>query len=168
MTQPLATAAAPTRAAAPALTLDDRLALRGLAMDERLNGAGIRYDVRTAAIEIPEILVAPLQTFPATPATPTTATDVLAEAARLIAAHGRISRYAGSAATGYCAIGAIRAAAGGEGPLSDQAEAVLLDRIQAEQPAIQTIGAWNDAQTSPAPVLAMFDRAARHADRHGI
>ncbi|GAA3267850.1 DUF6197 family protein [Streptomyces lavendulae] len=152
MTASTRTAAA-TRAAAPALTLDDRLALRGLAMDERLNGAGIRYDVQTAPIEIPEILVPPL---PPTPAAPTTATDVLAEAAQLITVHGRISRYAGSAATGYCAIGAIRAAAGGEGPLSDQAEAVLLARIRAEQPDIVSIGAWNDSQTGPEPVLRML------------
>ena len=154
MMSTLAPAAAPTRAAAPALTLDERLALTVLAMDEPLNASGIAIAVRTAHIEIPEILVDPL---PATaPAAPTTAAEVLQEAARLIREHGWICGYVGSAATGYCVIGAIRVAAGGEGPLSDRAETALLNRIRAEQPDVLSIGGWNDAHSGPAPVIQML------------
>ncbi|MFI8448229.1 DUF6197 family protein [Streptomyces erythrochromogenes] len=149
-----ATAAVPTRSAAPALSLDERLALTGLAMDDRLDHAGLAVDIRTAAIEIPEILVDPLPA--ATPAVPATAEEVLQEAARLIRAHGRICGYVGSAATGYCAIGAIRAAAGGDSRLEDEAEALLLKRIRAEQPDVLSVGAWHDAQSGPGPVLRML------------
>ncbi|MFG2748032.1 DUF6197 family protein [Streptomyces xanthophaeus] len=147
--------AAVRAAAARALTLDERLTLRGLAMDDSLTGAGLAVAVRTAHIDIPEILVAPLPaTAPA--AVPVTAEDVLREAARLITVHGWRTDYVGSAATGYCAIGAIRAAAGGNRRLEDEAEALLLDRIRAEQPDAISNGAWNDAQTSSAPVIRML------------
>lgn len=148
--------AAPTRAAAPALTFDERLALSLLAMDERLGDAGLEFDVNTAAIELPEapeILTAPM---PAVTLAPTTAAEVFQEAARLIAAHGWIRQYAGSATTGYCAIGAIRTAAGGNRGLEDAAEVLLLDRIRAEQPDILSVGAWNDSQREPGPVLRML------------
>lgn len=152
----LATAAAPTRAAAPALTLDERLTLAALAMDAHLDGAGLQLDVRTAHIDIPEILVAPTPTPAAAPAAPTTAEEVLREAGRLIREHGWIRGYVGSQATGYCLIGAIRAAAGGNSRLEDEAERLILDRIRAEQPDILSAGAWNDAQTGPGPVLRML------------
>ncbi|KOU30209.1 hypothetical protein ADK53_28745 [Streptomyces sp. WM6373] len=149
-----ATAAAPTRSAAPPLSLDERLALTGPAMDDRLNTAGLAVDVRTAAIDIPEILVDLLPA--AAPAAPTTAEEVLQEASRLIRAHGWIRGYVGSAATGYCVIGAIRAAVGGNSRLEDAAEALLLDQIRAEQPDVLSVGAWNDAQRGPGPVLRML------------
>ncbi|MEW1803219.1 hypothetical protein ACIGO7_35385 [Streptomyces virginiae] len=146
------TASAPT--AGQPLTLDERLALTGLAMDDRLNAAGLAVAVRTAPIEIPEILVDLLPA--AAPAAPTTAEEVLRAAARLIRAHGWIRGYVGSAATGYCVIGAIRAAAGGSSRLEDAAEALLLDRIRAEQPDVLSAGAWNDSQSGRAPVLRML------------
>ncbi|MEU3903298.1 hypothetical protein AB0F20_05715 [Streptomyces goshikiensis] len=146
-------AAAPTRAAAPALTLDERLALTSLAMDGRLDGAGIRYDVRIAPIEIPEILVDPQ---PATRAAPATAGEVLVEAARLITERGWGQRWLTGPDGAICARGAIRIAAGGEGPLADQAEAILLDRIRRQFPDAISIGSWNDAQSGPGPVLRML------------
>lgn len=152
----LATAAAPTRAAAPALHIDHQLALTGLTMDDRLNSAGLQLDIRTAYIDIPEILVDPIPA--AAPMTPTTAEEVLQEAARLIAAHGWIRGYVGSAATGYCVIGAIRAAAGGNSRLEDAAETLLLDRIRIEQPDALSAGAWNAAQSGPRPVIRMLGR----------
>ncbi|MGW9371172.1 DUF6197 family protein [Streptomyces xanthophaeus] len=145
---------AAVRAAAP-LTLDERLALSPLAMDVRLGGAGTAIAVTLAPIEIPEILVAPQ---PPAPAVPTTAEEVLREAARLITAHGWRKGYVGSAATGYCAIGAVRAAAGGNSRLEDAAEALLLDRIRAEQPDVLSAGQWNDAQNGPGPVVRMLGR----------
>jgi hypothetical protein len=143
-----------TKEVAQPLTLDQRLALTGLTMDANLDGAGIEFDVRTAPIAIPEILVDPLPAT--TPAVPVTAEGVLQEAGRLIAAHGWICGYIGSAATGYCVIGAIRAAAGGNSRLEDAAEDVLLDRIRAEQPDVLSTGAWNDAQSGPGSVIRML------------
>lgn len=144
-----------TREAAPALTLDEKLALTSLAMDNHLGGAGVQYDVRTAHIEIPEILVDPL---PATaPAVrPITVADVLAEAARLLTTHGWIRRYVGRAETGYCLIGAVRAAAGGNRRLEDAAETTLLARIRAQAPDALSVGGWNDSQSGPAPVLRLL------------
>lgn len=153
----LAAAAAPTRAAAPALTLDDRLALASLTMDARLDGAGLQLDVRTARIDITEILVDPAPVA-APAAAPTTAEEVLQQAGRLIAAHGWIRGYVGSQATGYCLIGAIRAAAAGNSQLEDAAEGLILGRIRAEQPDVISAGAWNDAQTGPDPVIRMLTR----------
>ncbi|MYV77773.1 hypothetical protein GT352_28145 [Streptomyces sp. SID1046] len=142
-------------AAAPALTLDERLALAGLAMDDRLDRAALAVAIRTAPIEIPEILVDPQ---PSALAAPTTAADVLHEAGRLIREHGWMCGYVGSAATGYCVIGAIRTAAGGNHGLEDGANDLLLERIRAEQPDALSIGAWNDAQSGPTPVIRMLGR----------
>lgn len=140
---------------APALTFEQRLALTGLAMDSHLGGAGLEFDVRTAPIEIPEILVDPLPTaVPA--AAPATVEEVFVEAARLIRVHGWIRRYVGSAATGYCLIGAIRAAAGGDRGLEDVAEITIYDRIRAQFPDAISTGAWNDAQAGPGPVLRIL------------
>jgi hypothetical protein len=151
------TAAAPTRAAtpAPALTFDGRMALSHLAMDDRLDQAGLRFDVNTACIELPEapeILTAPM---PAA-AQPTTVDEVFAEAARLIRTRGRICGYVGSAETGYCLIGAIRKAAGGNRRLEDAAETDMLDRIRRQFPDALSVGSWHDAQAGPAPVLRML------------
>jgi hypothetical protein len=146
-----------TKEVAQPLTLDERLALSPLAMDRRLDHAGLTFDVNTAAIELPEILVDPLPaTAPAT--TPATPADVLQHAGRLIRKHGWIRGYVGSAATGYCVIGAIRVAASGNSHLEDSAEVLLLGRIRAEQPDALSIGAWNDAQTGPEPALRMLNR----------
>ncbi|MFZ3473113.1 DUF6197 family protein [Streptomyces sp. 4.24] len=145
----------PPQAAAPALTFDERLALSPLAMNDRLDLAGLAFDVNTAAIpvEAPEILTAPA---PAATPKPVTVDDVLREARRLITAHGWIRQYVGRAETGYCLIGAIRAAAGGNSRLEDEAETGMLDRIRRQFPDALSVGAWNDAQCGPAPVLRML------------
>jgi len=147
----------PPRAAPPAPTLEDQLALRGLAMDERLAGAHGDMAIRTAHIdtEAPEILAAPMpSTAPAK--MPTTVKEVFADASRLIRVYGWIRRYPGHPGIGYCLIGAIRAAAGGEGPLADQACDEIWDRIRREAPDALSTGAWNDAQHGPGPVLRVL------------
>jgi hypothetical protein len=151
----LTSAAATTRAAARALTFEQKLALANLTMDHNLDGAGVQYDVRTAGIEIPEILVDPLPAAaPTVPAT--TVEGVFAEASRLIRTCGWIRGYVGHAGVGYCVIGAIRVAAGGSGRLADEACNALFDRIRAEAPDTLSAGAWNDAQSGPGPVLRML------------
>lgn len=148
-------AAAPAQAAAPTLTFDQCLALSGLAMDHRLDLAGLAFDVDTAAIpaEAPEILAGPALAAAPQPAT---VADVLREAARLITIHGWIRKYAGRAETGYCLIGAIRTAASGNRPLEDAAEELMLDRIRAQAPDTQSIGEWNDSQHGPRAVLRIL------------
>lgn len=145
-----------TRAAAPALTFDERLALSPLAMDKHLGDAGLKFDINTATIELPElpeILTAPM---PAATRQPTTVDEVFAEAARLITAHGWMRRYVGRAETGYCLIGAIRTAAGGNRRLEDAAEMTLLTRILAQAPDALSVGGWNDSQSGPAPVIRIL------------
>jgi hypothetical protein len=144
---------APPRAA-PTLTLDDRLALTHLAMDERLNRASAAYAVDTAHIPLdaPELLA---------PATLTPVAAVLQEAHRLIADRGWSRRWLTDQTGALCLIGAIRTAAGGEGALEDEACDTLLDAIRRQQPDAQSIGGWNDGQAKPASVLRMLDQAAR-------
>lgn len=144
------------RVAARALTFDERLALSPLAMDSRLDRAGLTFDVNTADIELPELPEILADPMPAAAPRPTTVTGVLQEARRLIATHGWIRQYVGNAETGYCLIGAIRTAAGGNRRLEDAAETTLLDRIRAEAPDTLSVGAWNDSQSGPAPVLRML------------
>lgn len=141
------------RPAAP-LTLDDRLALASLAMDSALDAAGLRLDVGTAHIGIPET---PVDPQPAA-VQPTTPTAVLREAGRLIAERGWCQRWL-TTGTALCARGAIEAAAGGEGALADDAEAVLFAAIDGEQPgAYLSVPDWNDRQAGPAAVLRMLNQ----------
>ncbi|MFD5509003.1 hypothetical protein ACFWIB_14670 [Streptomyces sp. NPDC127051] len=152
---PTRTQAAPALSTAPTPTLDDKFVLCSLAMDDRLGRAGLAFDVDTAHIEFPEILADPLST--AGPATrPGTVDEVYAEAARLIDTHGWITRYVGRADTGYCLIGAIRAAAGGNRRLEDAAETQMLERIRRQFPDVLSVGQWSDGQSGPAPVLRML------------
>lgn len=149
------TAATRTRTAPPTLTLDDRLTLRSLAMDDRLAGAHGDMAIRTAGIdtEALEILAAPMS---ATAVQPATVSEVYQEAARLIRVYGWIRGYVGNAQTGYCLIGAIRAAAGGNRRLEDAAEEGILQRIRRQFPDTISAGAWSDSQHGPAPVLRML------------
>ncbi|MFJ8208113.1 hypothetical protein [Streptomyces sp. NPDC096033] len=154
------TAAAPTRGAASALTLDERLALAHHEMDDRLATRSAAWAVDTAHIPLdaPELLApAPVSSY----STPVAA--VLQEAHRLIADRGWCRRWLTDETGALCLLAAIRTAAGGEGPLADQAEAVLLEVIGGD-----SVARWNHGQTGPRAALAALDRAARHADRHGI
>ncbi|MFF5703415.1 hypothetical protein ACFY7H_13040 [Streptomyces sp. NPDC012794] len=161
-------AAAPTRAAAPTLTIDDRLALSHLAMDERLASGGVSIAVTLAGHPIPDVdLGAPI--IPAWRPTHTSpVAQVLETAGHLIAEAGWSRRWLRETGGAMCLLGAIRTAAGGEGPLADGAADVLLGQIRAEQPEVQSVAAWNEAQTNQTPVLGLLDRAARHADKNGI
>jgi hypothetical protein len=156
-------AAAPTRAAAPALTLDERLTLAHHEMDDRLATRSAAWAVDTARIplEAPELLApAPTSSLYSTPVA-----LVLQEAHRLIATRGWCRRWLTDETGAYCLLGAIRTAAGGEGPLADQAEAVLLEAIRLGQPDVPSVPSWNDAQRGPQPILRTLAQAARKVDR---
>ncbi|MFK0222208.1 hypothetical protein ACIQWN_28960 [Streptomyces vinaceus] len=143
--------------AARPVTLDDKLVLSHLAMDDRLAGAHGDMAIRTAHIDTgaSEILAAPMAS--AAPAkAPATVEEVFAEAARLIRTYGWIRGYVGHPGVGYCIIGAIRTAAGGEGRLADQACDAILDRIRQGAPDVLSPGAWNDSQHGPAAVLRIL------------
>jgi hypothetical protein len=156
------TVAAPTRAAAPALTLDERLTLAHHEMDDRLATRSAAWAVDTARIplEAPELLAS----APASSPYSTPVAAALQEAHRLIVARGWCRRWLTDENGALCLLGAIRTAAGGKGPLADQAETVLLEAIRREQPAT-SVPSWNDAQCGPQPVLRMLAQAARKADR---
>lgn len=159
------TAAAPTRAAAPALTLDERLALAHHAMDDRLATAGVRIAVNLAGHPIPDSN--PGQPIhPAwQPAHQAPLARLLETAGHLIATRGWGRRWLTGDAGELCARGALEAAGRLTGASAADAEQVLLDAIRLEQPDVQSVPAWNDSQSDPQPVLRMFALAARKADQ---
>jgi hypothetical protein len=64
-------------------------------------------------------------------------------------------------------VGAIEAAAGGGGGVTD-ACAFLLDVIRREFPTAETIPSWNDSQSGPRLPLRMLDRAAQLAHNRNL
>lgn len=146
-------------------TLEERMALTSLAMDDRLNTAGVEASIRAAGHDIPEILVDPLSATPDSYGTPVAA--VLQQAHRLMLTRGWCRRWLTGADGAVCLLGAIRAAGGGGGH-QDRAEELLLELVRREFPDAATVSGWNDGQRTGRPALRMLDRAARHADRHGI
>lgn len=159
-------AAAPTRAAAPALTLEERFTLAQLAMDERLTQASAAISIRTAPIEIPVVDLAdvvPLTpTLAPAPAGGSPVADHLRRAREHMAAVGWTPGRRRDEAGAVCALGGLYATAGG-GSVADAA-AVLLDAIHQEFPNALTVPSWSDQQGGAGPVLRMLDRAARLAD----
>lgn len=153
------------RPLAEAPTFEQKLALTLLAMDDRLNVAGVEAAVRAAGHDIPEILVAPLPAEPARYGTPVAA--ILQQAHQLMLTRGWCRRWLTNEDGAVCLLGAIRAAGGGSGERR-QAEELLLDLVRREFPDATSISAWNDGQQDGRPALRMLDRAARHADQHGI
>lgn len=153
------------RSLAQASTLDERLALSGLAMDAKLGGAGVEFDVRTAGIEIPEILTSPM--LDVSPRPPASVAEVLRAAHQLMTDRGWCQRWLTNEDGAVCLLGSIRAAGGGRGH-QERAEELLLALVQQEFPDAQTIGGWNGWQRDGRAPLRMLDRAAHYADRHGI
>lgn len=153
-----APAAARVRAAAPALTFEQKMALAHLAMDHHLGGAGVKYDVRTAHIEIPDVEIGP----------PILVTDdqpiarLLERAARRLAA-GRWSRHAAIDSTGaICPLHAIHLEAGSDRE-EGEARTLLLQAIRVEDRNVASIPYWNSQQSGPAAPIRMLQAAARLA-----
>lgn len=142
--------ASPTQTAAKPLTFDERLALAALAVDARTT---------TQPLNLADVIRLPL-TPTAAPCPYTTPIAGLLHRART-----RLERDGWCRDNLYdeqgaiCPIRAIRLEAHTRGQ-ADDACVLLLEAIQRDFAAAETIPSWNAAQTSPAPVLLAFDRAA--------
>jgi hypothetical protein len=163
------TAPAPTKTAAPVeLDLDARLAEVGAIMTARLDQAAVAFEVNTAHIPAePPIEI----TIPQLPQTAIPAPYSTPIAALLHRARMRIETdgwYQGGLRKDgrRCLIGAIRIEAASRHQ-ADDASALLLDVIQREFGG-DTVPSWNDAQTSPRPVLLALGRAAELAHARGL
>jgi len=156
MTTTRTIAASPTQtAAAKPLTFDERLALAALAVDARTNTQPLDL---ADVIRTPE--AAPTKLTPtAAPCPYTTPIAGLLHRARTrLETDGwcRDNLYDEQGA--ICPIRAIRLEAHTRGQ-ADDACVLLLEAIQRDF-AAETIPAWNASQTSAAPVLLAFGRAA--------
>jgi hypothetical protein len=111
---------------------------------------------------------APLPLTPAAAPSPysTPIADLLHRARLRIEADGWCRDNLFDESGAVCPIRAIRLEARGDRRLADDACVLLLDRIQRDFADAETIPSWNAQQTSPAPVLLAFDRAAHHAHTH--
>ncbi|RRQ81546.1 DUF6197 family protein [Streptomyces griseofuscus] len=157
----MTTTITPSATRPPALTLDERLALTGLAMDDRLDTAGVAVSVRTAHIDT-EI------TMPPQTATPyRTPIAALLHRARIrIQTDGwcRTALYDNTGAV--CPIRAIRLEASSRGQ-ADDAAFLLLEAVRRQWQA-DTIPSWNAQQDTVAPVLIAFGRAAELAHARNL
>lgn len=150
----------------PALTLDDRLALKSLEMDDLLDGAAVAFEVNTAHIptEPPVEITVPQLPQTATPNPYRTPIAALLHRARIRIETDGWCRDALYDETGaVCAIRAIRLEA--DSPRqADDACFLLLESIRRDFAGAETVPSWNAEQTSPKPVLLAFDRAAELAN----
>ena len=154
---------------APALDLDEKLALASLAMDERLELAGLAVDVNSAHISVDPLPEATVPQLPqaAVPCPYTTPIAALLHRARVrLEADGWTRECLVDEQGRRCPIGAIRREAGNRRQ-ADDACVLLLEAIQRHWEA-ETIPSWNAQQTSVAPVLLAFDRAAELAHSRQI
>ncbi|MFG2352600.1 hypothetical protein [Streptomyces sp. NPDC048521] len=152
-----------------ALTLDDRLALAHHEMDARLNQAAVAYEVNTAHIpaEQPADITVPQLPQTAIPAPYRTPLAQLLHRAGIRLQTDGWSREALVEEDGRrCPIGAIRREAANRGQ-ADDACFLLLEAIKRHWQA-ETIPSWNAQQTSAAPVLLAFDRAAELAHNRNL
>lgn len=164
--------ATPPPVTAPVLDLEARLALADAAMTGRLRLAGLAFDVNTAhipAVVLPEI-TAPLPLTPTAAPSPYSApiADLLHRSRARIVVDGWCRDAIFDDAGAVCPIRAIRLEARGDRHLADDACVLLFDAIQRDFPDAETIPSWNAAQTSAAPVLLAFGRAADHAHTRNL
>lgn len=150
----------PPTVSAKALSFDERLTLAALAVDARINTRPLDL---ADVIRIP--VAAPQPAIPSPYSTPIA--GALYRARHRIVQDGwcRDNVFDGEGA--ICPIRAIRLEAASRRD-ADDACVLLLDVIQAAFPTAETIPSWNAAQTSPAPVLLAFDRAATRAHAHSL
>lgn len=159
----MTTTIAPAATRPPTLTLDDRLALASLNMDDRLNAAGLAVAINTAHIDTQ--IAAPLQTTETNPyRTPIAALLHRARVRILTDGWCRTELYDETGAV--CPIRAIRLEATSRSQADDAAH-LLLEAIRRHWQA-DTIPSWNAQQTTVAPVLLAFGRAAELANARNL
>lgn len=142
--------------------LDTRLAIAAAAMTLRLEQAMLRFAVDTAHQPEPAVdLVTPILPTAVPPPAPQAGplAAVYLAAIRIIRERGWTRGGLRDEQGAVCAVGAIRAAAGPDRGLADDACAQLLDAIQTQFTA-ETIPAWNDQQAGPEPVIRLLHAAA--------
>lgn len=153
----------------PTLTLDDRLALAALAMDGRLDQAAVAFEVNTAHIpaETPVEITIPQVPQTAVPAPYTTPlAALLHRAATRLQTDGWTTECMVDEQGRRCPIGAIRVEADSRWQ-ADDACVLLLEAIQRHWQA-ETIPSWNARQTSVAPIMIAFGRAAELANNRNL
>lgn len=158
-------AATLTRTPAPVdVDLDTRLTLAAVAMDVRLEHAQLAFEVNTAHLPNSPVVELNLVELPAPEPQPAPAASPLAAvylgAIRMIRERGWARGHLRDEHGAVCAVGAIRAAAGPDHGLADDACARLLDVIQQQFADAATVPSWNDSQTSAAPVIRILGTAA--------
>lgn len=163
---PIAASPQPGVAAPTELDLEARLALTDAIMTVRLARAAVEFGVNTAHIPVEDLaeVTAPLPLTPtlapAPYSTPIAAT--LYRARQRIEQDGWCRDALYDEEGGICPIRAIRLEAASR-HLADDACVLLLEAIQRDFQWAETVPSWNAAQTSAAPVLLCFDRAAQLA-----
>ncbi|MET7429616.1 hypothetical protein ABZT16_11540 [Streptomyces flaveolus] len=147
----------------PVLTLDDLLALTSIDMDDKLAAAGLAVDVNSASIPIDPLPEITVPQPPAAAPTPywTPLAALLHRAAIRIQTDGRCRDALFDESGAVCPIRAIRLEASNRHQ-ADDACFLLLEAIKRHWQA-DTIPSWNAQQTSVAPVLLAFERAAELA-----
>lgn len=160
-------ASPPTTVTPVELDLDARMAFTLLVMDERCTLAALAVDACIAVDPLPEF-TAPLPLTPTLAPSPysTPIAGLLHRARNRIAADGWCRDALHDDQGAICPIRAIRLEAASRNE-ADDACVVLLDSIQRDFQA-ETIPSWNAQQTSPAPVLLAFDRAAQLAHARSL
>ncbi|MGZ0231128.1 DUF6197 family protein [Streptomyces sp. CPS1] len=158
----MTTTIAPAATRPPNLTLDERLALTSLGMDDRLATAGLAVAINTAHIDTQ--VAAPPRTTETSPyRTPIAA---LLHRARIRIQTDGWCRGSLREDGQRCAIGAIRVEAASRHQ-ADDASALLLEVVRREFGG-DTVPSWNDSQNSPKPVLLALDRAAQLAHARNL
>jgi hypothetical protein len=158
--------------ATPVLDLDARMALRLAEMDGRCRTAVLAVDINSAhiAVDAPAEIAAPFQLTPTLAPSPYSSpiAGLLRRAQQRIAVDGWCRDAIFDEAGAVCPIRAIRLEAHGDRRLADDACILLLEAIQQDFPTAGTIPSWNAGQTSAAPVLLQFGRAAELAHNRGL
>ncbi|MCT9092874.1 hypothetical protein N4G70_28975 [Streptomyces sp. ASQP_92] len=150
----------------PPLTLDNRLALVALTMDDRLAQAAVAFEVNTHHIPAAPPIEITIPHLPQTavPCPHSTPIAALLHRARIrIETDGWCRNALHDDQGAICPVRAIRLEAASRSE-ADDACALLLERIQRDFRNAATVPSWNAQQPSAAPVLLVFEQAAELAD----
>jgi hypothetical protein len=155
----MTTITAPAASPPAALTFDERLALAALAVDAR---------IPTTPLDLADVVHLPVDSPAPAAANPyRTPIAALLHRARIrIETDGWATGACRDEDGRRCLVGAIRAEAASRRQ-ADDACALLLDIIRKEFGG-ETVPSWNDAQTSPRPVILALGRAADVANNRNL